>query len=311
MAEDYYKTLEVSRTASAEEIQKAYRKLARKYHPDLNPDDKNAKKRFQEVQQAYDVLNDPKKKSMYDQYGSNFENMQGNPFGGGSGGPQVDLGDLFGGAGGFGGMDINDLLKQFGGGGGGAPDPRARGRRAPRAGADLEAAVTIGFQTAALGGEANIRVDRGTGSESITVKIPPGIEDGKKIRLRGQGQQVPGGKSGDLLLTVSVAPHPCFKRVGSNLEIKLPIGIQEAILGAKVDVPTPGGIVTMTVPPMTSSGQRLRVKGQGVRSKDGTAGDLYVEIHIKLPSEMSDEFKNQLASLDPNYGKTLRSSLVW
>ncbi len=236
MAEDYYKSLGIGRTASAEEIQKAYRKLARKHHPDMNPDDAGAKKRFQEIQKAYDVLNDPEKRKMYDQFGSGFEQMHGgagggNPFAGG----QVDLNDLFGRGGAFGGMDLGDLFRQFGGGQAG-PQERSR-RAAPRAGRDIEASITIPFATAVMGGETSIQLDRGGGAlETITVKIPVGIEDGKKIRLRGQGGGAPGGKNGDLLLTVHIAAHPHFKRNGQNLELKLPLTLPEAVAGAKVEV---------------------------------------------------------------------------
>lgn len=305
MAEDYYKTLGVSRTATPEEIQKAYRKLARKHHPDMNPDDAAAKKRFQEIQQAYDVLNEPEKRKKYDQFGENFEHMQG-----GGGAQGFDFNEVFGGGGAFNGMDLGDMFRQFAGGGAG---PGAgRGRRAPRAGADLQASMTVPFQTSVTGGDTVVSLDRGSGKpESITVKIPAGMEEGKKIRLRGQGQQVPNGRSGDLILTIHIAAHPFFKRNGWNLELKLPITLGEAVRGATIDVPTPNGVVALRIPPMTSSGRKLRVRGQGVPAKDGSTGDLYVEIQIRLPEQSSPELLEAAARYDAAYQGTLRADLSW
>ncbi len=305
MAEDFYKVLGVGRDASTEEIQKAYRKLARKHHPDMNPDDSAAKKRFQEIQRAYDVLSDPEKRKRFDQFGENFEQFQGGP---GAGGQPFDFQDIFGNGAGF-GVDLGDVFRQFGGGG----QPGAgRGRRGPRPGADLQASMTITFQTSIVGGDTNVSLDRGSGkAESITVKIPPGIEEGKKIRLRGQGQQVPNGRSGDLILTIHIASHPVFKRNGYNLELKLPVTLGEAIRGATIDVPTPTGVVAIRVPPMTSSGRKLRVRGQGVQSKDGSMGDLYVEIQIRLPEKSSPELLAAADQLDAAYASTIRSDIVW
>jgi DnaJ-class molecular chaperone len=305
MATDYYKALGVSRTASPEEIQKAYRKLARKYHPDMNPDDKTAKARFQEIQAAYDVLNDPEKRKKYDQFGSDFEKMGPNPFGGGAGGHQVDLNDLFGGAGGF---DFGDMFRQFSGQGGGAP----RGRRSAAAqrGADLAAEVTVPFAKAVSGGEVTLTLDRNGTPETISIKIPPGTVDGKKLRLRGKGQQGAGGRNGDLLLTVHVATHPNFKRNGQNLELRLPITLNEAVNGAKVDIPTPGGTVTVTIPPMSSSGRKLRIKGQGVPDEHGNVGDLFVELLIKLPTTLSDQAKKILSESDAA-SESPRAGITW
>ncbi|RMF43844.1 MAG: J domain-containing protein, partial [Planctomycetota bacterium] len=249
MAKDYYELLGVGRNATKEEIQKAYRKLARKYHPDLNPDDKSAQEKFKEIQNAHEVLTDPEKRKLYDQFGPDFERMGGGAryrHTGGGGPEGFSFEDIFGGRAGGGGanVDVEELFRQFAGGSpfGGA----TRGRRsAARRGSDLTAELTIPFHTAVLGGEASIVVHRGGKSETIAVKIPPGIESGKKLRLRGHGHPGAGGApAGDLLVTVHVAPHPVFRRSGKNLELKLPITIKEAILGAKVDVPTPGGIVT-------------------------------------------------------------------
>ena len=228
MAEDYYNTLEVPRGASADEIQKAYRKLARKYHPDLHADKSDsekerAKQQFQKIQTAYDVLNDPKKREMYDRFGSDFD------IPGGGAGPQfggqppfgnmdIDFSQIFGGsnpgkgrknAGGF-----EDLFRHFGGmGGGNAPTPD-KGR-------DVEQEITISFHTAIKGGTHQLSLQRADGKiERISIQIPVGITDKKKIRLRGQGEMaVPGGPRGDLLVKVRVAKHPVYTRSGANLHI--------------------------------------------------------------------------------------------
>ncbi len=318
MADDYYKTLGVSRTASSEEIAKAYRKLARKYHPDLNPDDASAKKRFQEIQTAYDTLNEPEKRKMYDQFGPAYEQMGagganysgGNPFGG-AGGASFDFNDLFGGggkrAGGFGGIDLEDIMRQFGGGGGG----RGSARSASAPGADLNAEIAIPLKLAVTGGTTSLQVDRGGKLESIEVKIPAGIRDGKKIRLRGQGQAGLGSRAGDLLLTVHFQPHPCFRVDGDNLELKLPITLGEATRGASVDIPTPGGTVSMKIPPNSSSGKRLRVRGQGLPRREGGAGDLYIELMIKLPDNVDEESKAAIDRIEKSYTHSVRNEIVW
>lgn len=318
MADDYYKSLGVSRTASSEEISKAYRKFARKYHPDLNPDDKNAKKRFQEIQTAYDCLNDPEKRKLYEQFGSDYEKIQagqaagggrrGNPFGGGPGGQSFDFNDAFGGgAGGGGSVDLGDLFRQFTGGG--APRGKRTAPGASPRGADLEAEITVPLSTAVLGGETELTLDRGGVPESLRVKIPAGVHEGKKIRLRGQGNSA-NGRAGDLLLTIHVAPHPFYKLVGNDLELKLPVTISEAALGSKVDVPTPGGTVTVTIPPRSQSGKRLRIKGQGVRAANAT-GDLYIELQIKLPEALTETNLELLRSLDTAYTSSVRKDIAW
>ncbi|MGN6135358.1 MAG: DnaJ C-terminal domain-containing protein [Aureliella sp.] len=322
MAEDYYKALDVSRTASPEEIQKAYRKLARKYHPDMNPDDAAAKKKFQQVQKAYDVLNDPEKRKLYDQFGPSFENIAagGGPGGAGPGGAgpfPFDIEQIFGGGRGAGGGgrgggfqfegDLGDIFQQFTGGG------RGRGRRhaPPARGSDLAAEVTIPFNTAVLGGFREISIERGGKYETIQIKIPAGIDTGKKIRLRGRGEPGAGGESGDLLVTIHVAPHPHFRRQGQNLELRLPVTLGEAALGCTVDVPTPGGVVALKLPPNSSSGRRLRVKGQGVRTSSGEAGDLVVELQIKLPESLDQPARDAVAAIEQAYKGRIRDGLAW
>jgi DnaJ-class molecular chaperone len=323
MAADHYATLGVSKSASPEDIQKAYRKLARKYHPDMNPDDATAKKKFQEVQSAFEVLSDADKRKRYDQFGPNFEQMAGGPASGGRGGwrytttsgPQTypfdinDLGDIFGGGGAEaeGGGGFADLFKHLNRGRG--------GRRATAAarGEDIQHEMEIPFATAVLGGEAAISVQRADGDvETIKVRIPAGIEDGKKIRLRGQGGQGSGsGQAGDILLTIHVSPHPHFRRAGNRLEVRVPITLAEAAQGGKIDVPTPHGVVTLTLPPNTSSGKRLRIKGQGVKPVNQPAGDLFAEIQVVLPGELTEAERQQLAEVSHRHPQHPRSELRW
>ncbi|MEQ8846446.1 J domain-containing protein [Botrimarina sp.] len=325
MADDYYNVLGVPRTASADEIRKAYRTLARKHHPDVNPDNPASKEKFQQVQRAFEVLNDPKKREQYDRFGPAFESVgaggsawgdarrgrQGGGFGGFPGGPgghgnvEFDLGDLFGGGGGGG---FADLFRQYG-------EPRRGESTAAAAhrGDDIEHEITIPFATAVLGGQTSIGVTRTGGKqETLTVKIPAGVDDGRRIRLRGQGNPGPrGGQAGDLLLTVHVAPHPVFRRAGRRLEVSAPITLAEAAEGAKIDLPTPKGVITLTVPPGTSSGKRLRVKGHGVDPYGDNPGDLYAEVQVVLPPELSDDDRKTLSQISRRYEQTPREGLSW
>lgn len=328
MAEDYYKVLGVGRGAKAEEIQKAYRNLARKYHPDMNPDDTTARQKFQAVQRAYDVLSDPEKRKLYDQFGPEFEQMGAGagagagPAGGtwtrtGPGGAtfrfeDVDLSDLFGG--GMGGGEaggFSDFFRQFGGAPGGGP--RASARREPPRGSDLHHEVQVPFQTAISGGEVQLNIVRASGKrETITAKIPAGISDGRRIRLRGQGESSPrGGPAGDLLIKVNVAPHPFFRRVEKNLEVTVPVALLEAAQGAKVDIPSPRGTVTLTVPPGTSSGRKLRLKGLGVDTGKGEPGDLLAEIQVMLPKALDNEDLELLRKIDQKHPQDARAELRW
>lgn len=318
MAEDYYNILGVSREASQEDIQKAYRALARKYHPDLNPDDATAKKKFQEVQTAFDVLNDSSKRELYDRYGSSFDQMGaggpqpgrrgGNPF---QGGQEFDFSQLFGdqfGGGGMGGFA--EMFRQ-------AQQPRGGGRRAraatPTRGADVRFDLEIPFNTAIKGGEAHVSMPSPTGEiEQVTVKIPAGIEEGKKLRLRGHGEPAPdGGEPGDALIAVHIAAHPWFQRKGSNLQVKVPVTVREAAEGAKVDVPTPKGIVSLKIPAGSSSGTRLRIKGQGVTATGKPAGDLFAELQVVLPAKLDEESLDLIRNFDARNPLEPRKDLRW
>ncbi len=310
---DYYKTLGVARTASEAEIQKAYRDLARKYHPDMNPNDAKAKAKFQEVQQAYDVLRDAERREKYDRYGTSYEQMEGGSAYGNAQFNEIDISELFGGRGGSGGeaFGFGDIFRQFAGGAGPQPGAR-RGRQMPRRGENLRHEVRVPFVKAVAGGKAHVAVRRGDGKvETLEVSIPAGIADGEKMKLRGQGQPSPnGGESGDLVITVRVEPHAHFERSGNNLSLHLPITLAEAAAGAKVDVPTPHGTASVTIPKNASSGKRLRLKGQGVRSKSGT-GDLLVELQIVLPDDLSDEDTKKLQEVSKRYTQTPRREIRW
>ena len=318
MDDDYYKMLGVSRNASKSDIEQAYRKMAAKHHPDLADEDgkAKAKQRFQQIQKAHDVLSDPEKRELYDRYGSSFETMGGGGGGqhwqtgpGGGGGFDIDFSQVFGGRGGSGASPFEDIFRQFNQGGGQQTSTRAR----PTKGQDVTSTVRIPLQLSVEGGKRDVMVQRGIGkTETISFNVPVGIEDGKKIRLRGQGQPSPnGGQPGDLYVQVQVEPHPHFQRRGNDLIVKVPVTLAEAALGTKVDVPSPKGTIELKVPPATSSGRRLRVPGFGVKPAKGDAGDLYAEIQIQLPEELNDESKqliqqfNEQTELDP------RTDLKW
>ena len=292
MADDHYQILGVSRTATSDDIQKAYREMARKYHPDLHPDDDAAKEQFKKVQTAFDVLNDPSKREMYDRYGSSFEGVGAGGGGGGwspqgqaggfQSGGEVDLESLFGGGG------FADL---FGGG-------KRRTRRNPRTpGEDITANIRIPFQLAIDGGKTEVRFERDNKHETLSITIPQGLPDGSRMRLRGQGRPGRGGgAAGDLLLEVNVEQHAVYHREGDTLAVSLPISLSEALEGAKVDLPTPWGTISLRIPEGTSSGKKLRAGGMGVRHANGSKGDLIAEVQIVLP--VSDDEAASKALLD-------------
>lgn len=294
---DYYSVLGVTRGATPEEIRKAYRKLARENHPDVKKDDPQAAERFKQVQEAYDVLGDPEKRVKYDRFGKAFQ-QAGRAAGqggqaytwtsGGGQAPPFDFEGLFGG----GGVDLESL---FGGG------PRARTPRKSR-GTDLEAVVQVPFETAARGGSVDIHLEQNGREQTLAVKIPAGVDTGSVIRLAGQGGPGRnGGPPGDLLLTVEVQPHRYFRREGSDLLLDVPITPSEAVLGAKVDVPTLSeGTVVLTIPPGTSSGMKLRLRGKGVIDpQTKQPGDQYLVIRIVVPREASEEVRSLYRQLAP------------
>jgi curved DNA-binding protein len=285
---DYYDALGVPRDASADDIRRAYRKLARENHPDVNKDP-DAEDRFKEISEAYEVLRDEEKREQYDRFGENWragQDVSGEAgfsdfdFGGGGAGSGFrDVRVNFGG-GDFGGADFSDFFEGLFGG-------ATRGRRRGSGfdgfssrGNDVEATLELSLEEAARGGKRRISLADGRDYE---VTIPPGVRDGQLIRLAGEGTQgMGGGPAGDLLLRVRLRPHPRFRVEGGDLHVTLPVAPWEAALGASVDVPTLGGSATLKVPPGSSCGRRLRLRGEGLGD-----GDLYAHVSIKVPKQLS------------------------
>lgn len=329
---DYYGALGVPKDADASTIKKTYRKLASELHPDKNPGDAAAEKRFKEVSEAYAVLGDEKKRAEYDEAqrlaASGFSGAGGFPgggFPGGAGGysqsfnPE-DLADLFaragaargGRGGGYDeGPDLSDLLGGmfgggarrggFPGGGGFGGDPGFGQPRASK-GADTEASVSLSFDDAVRGVSLPLRMTGPNGTRTITVNVPAGINDGQKFRVKGKGQPgAGGGPAGDLLVKVSVAKHRIFGLDGRNLTVTVPVTYAEATLGANVKVPTLDKPVTLRVPPGSQNGRKLRAKGKGIETKKGT-GDLIVTLEVAVPQKLSAEAEEALkkyAELQP------------
>jgi curved DNA-binding protein len=319
---DYYEVLAVAKTATDDEIKTAYRKLARKFHPDVNPGDKSAEEKFKEINEAYQVLSDPEKRKRYDQLGPNWkqgeefrpppgwEGMQGSP---------QDFSDVFGGRGASGFSDFFETL--FG------------GRRGPRAGSgfamrgqDVEAEIALTLEEAHRGGKRNINLQvtetcpdchgsgskdgktvcptcRGAGAirrpKSLEVTIPAGVRDDSVIRLAGQGEPgANGAAAGDLFLRVRINPHPLFTIVGDNdIQVELPVAPWEAALGARVSVPTLDSPVEMKIPAGTQGGQRLRLRGQGLNRRGGGRGDEYAKIKIVIPPRLAPNEKELFEKL--------------
>lgn len=340
---DYYETLGVSRSASADEIKTAYRKLARKFHPDLNPGDKAAEERFKQLQEAYDVLSDTENRKLFDQYGENWRAVKQ---GGGApppgwesartgGGPRAGAAGFdfsgfdFGGArGGGGGFDIFEEMFSRSGAG--------RGRQQRTRGADVEAELDLSLEEAHRGGRRTLQMQaaetcptcKGTGvvndktcetcggagqvlrPKTIEVNIPAGVRDGSTVRLAGQGGSGANGQpAGDLYLHIRLRPHSLFTVRGDDLEIELPIAPWEAVLGARIEVQTIDGQVELTVPAGAQSGQRLRLRGQGLNKRKGGRGDEYVRLKIVVPKEVTAEERHlyeelrRVSKVDPRKRK--------
>lgn len=315
---DYYSILGVSKTATPEEIKKAYRKLARKYHPDLNPGDQEAEARFKEINEAHEVLSDPEKRQKYDQFGQYWKQAAaGTPPTGGVGFEGVDFGQ-------YSSFDefINELLGRFGRGGRTGrrvytyrtttgpegfreyvefgEDPFSRFTEMPAQ--DTEAAIALTFAEAFHGTQKRFQI----GDETVTVRIPAGAKAGSRIRVKGKGQVSPFSQQrGDLYLTIELLPHAFYRFEGDNLVCEIPISPEEAVLGAQIDVPTPDGKVTMTVPPGVDSGQTLRLRGKGWRDPKGNRTDLLVRLKIVTPKDLSVQEKEcyeklqQVSSFNP------------
>jgi len=290
---DYYKALGVDKNASADEIKKAFRKLAVKYHPDRNPDDKGAEDKFKEINEAYAVLSDPKKKEEYDTYGSSGFHKhysQEDIFRG------FDFSNVYRDMGAGGGEDIFSRL--FGGGygrGGG----RGGFRNMPQRGEDLEMELEIGFREAAQGAEKQVAFRRSGQREELKVRIPAGVDNGSRIRLTGKGGQGDsGGPDGDLFLIVRVLPDPLFSREGGDLFVERSIHFSQACLGTSLDVPTLEGDKRIKVPAGIQPGTKIRLKGCGIKPLGSNAkGDLYVKVSVHVPETLNAEQKKLVEAL--------------
>ncbi len=298
---DPYEVLGVPRGASAAAIKSAYRKLAKKHHPDANKNDPKSAARFSELNSANEIIGDEDKRKQFDRGEIDAEGkprFQGFPGGGrtspGGGGFETHTFRTGGGAGGFGGGGFEDILNSMFGGG------AARGARPGAGGSfefdpggialdlDLNVAMTVSLEEAVKGVEKRVRLPTG---KELNVKIPAGVVAGQQIRLKGQGETAPGHRPGDLLITVSIAPHAFFKVEGSDLRVDLPITLYEAVLGGKVRVPTLGGAVELSIPKNTSSGRTFRLKGKGLPRATGSTGDLFVTARIVLPDGNDSELE--------------------
>jgi DnaJ-class molecular chaperone len=319
---DYYQTLGVAKSASEKEIKQAYRKLARKLHPDVNPGDKSAEARFKEINEAYEVLGDSDKRRKYDELGANWRmyeqaQQQGQPwpgaesagFGGQAwninmGGPggyrtmtQEEMQDLFGNEDPF-----SDFFRTFFGGGGEREGGRPRAGRAPRRqkGRDIEHEVELTLEEAYHGATRRISIKQGGHARSVDVRIPPGVKDGSRVRAAGEGETGSnGGASGDLYLRVRIRPHPVFERRGNDLHTRVSVPVTTAVLGGEAHVPTITGSVRLKIPETTQNGQVFRLKGHGmpVVGKPDERADLYATIDVQLPRALTREQKQQYEAL--------------
>ena len=322
---DYYQTLGVSKTSSDKEIKQAYRKLARKFHPDVNPGDKSAEARFKEINEAYEVLGDSDKRRKYDELGANWRmyeqaEQQGQPwpgaagFGGGQGAWNINVGgpggyrtmseeemrDLFGNEDPF-----SDFFKTFfGGQAREAGRPRGRGARTQK-GRDIEHEVELTLEEAFHGATRRISIKQGGHARSIDVRIPVGVKEGSRVRAAGEGESgTNGGAAGDLYLRVRIRPHPVFERRGNDLHTKVSVPLTTAVLGGEAQVPTISGSVRLKIPETTQSGQVFRLKGHGmpVIGRPDDRGDLFAAVDVQLPRTLTREQRQHyeaLSKLEP------------
>ncbi len=293
---DYYKVLGVERSASEDDIKKAYRRLARKYHPDVSKE-ADAKEKFQEVSEAYETLRDKEKRAAYDSLGSGFR--PGQDFR-----PPPDWFDRFGGGRSedLGGVDLSELFESLGAFGratgfgrrGGARGERFGGRPIAFPGEDYEVPVRLTLEEAYRGAERSVQLD----GRSFTARIPRGATDGQRLRLAGKGGPgANGGPPGDLYLQIQLEPHPLFRASGHDLDLDVPLAPWEAALGAQVDIPTLEGRVTLKIPPGSRAGQKLRLAGKGLPRPRGGAGDLYAVLEIAVPADLTEREKQLFEEL--------------
>jgi curved DNA-binding protein len=326
---DYYATLGVAKNASEKEIKQAFRKLARKYHPDVNPGDKGAESRFKDINEAYEVLGDADKRKKYDELGANWRmyeqaqragaqgGPQGSPFGGqwnyapgGAGGgfrtmTEEEVSEMFGGD----QSPFSDFFRTFFGGGPAGDEPRARAR-APRnrKGRDVEHEIELDLEDALKGSVQRLGIQHDGQLRNVEVRIPAGVTEGSRVRVSGEGERGSGtGGSGDLYLRVRMRPHPRFDRKGRDLYTKVRVPVTTAVLGGEVDVPTLSGkSLRLKIPPTTQSNQVFRLRGHGLPAgKSGEGGDLYATVEIALPQTVSEaERKHYEALAELNKGRT-------
>ena len=317
---DLYEVLGVSRTASADEVKSAYRQLAKKYHPDVNPDSKSAEEKFKEVTAAADVLTDPKRRALYDEFGADSlrsgfdpgkaaEYRRWKQHGAAPGGMPFDFGDFQSvDVGDYGSFDFGSIFEDLFGGGAAGPRVRRGAHAAPRArhGNDAAGELEVDLREAVTGGERDVRVD----DRTLRVRIPPGVTDGSTVRLAGQGGAgANGGHPGDVLLKIRVREHPRVRREGKDLFIDLPVTVPEIVLGAEVTLPTFEGAVRVRVPAGSQAGRRLRLRGKGLPDlKGGPRGDLYAVLQIVLP-EASDKLEKAVKPLEGLYKEDPRAGL--
>lgn len=316
---DNYDILGVSRSASTDQIKRSYRRLAKKYHPDRNPGNPSAEARFKEVQHAYAVLSDADKRAQYDRFGEvGVGQWNTRPSGqrvyrwGGSTVGREDLEDLFSVFGGGGGSSIFEEL--FGGGAG----RRGRGpstvQAAPQRTPDLEQTVELSFDQAVRGATLTLKLRSGADGrlQTIEVKVPPGVEEGQRLRLRGRVSGGNGRPPGDLYLNCTIKPHPYFTRRKADIYVDVPVSLAEAALGAKIEVPSIDGPATLTLPPGTAGGTRLRLKGCGIRRPGSDRrGDQYVVIRIVPPKVLTDEQRRLLEELSRHDRSNPRADCPW
>ncbi len=326
---DYYEVLGIPRNATPDQVKRAYRKLAKQYHPDRNPGNKTAESRFKEVQAAYEVLSDAEKRTLYDQFGHAGARGPAGGWRSGPGGQRVHTWKSGGGPD-IPIEDLDDLFSVFAGGGGrrrgtgrsifeeffkGAARSGGSSGEQPASGADMEHPVDLSFEQAVHGTKLDLTLtDPRTGvAQRITVKIPAGVADGQRIRLRGKGGLGgPGMPAGDLYIICRVRPHPCFRREGNDVYLDLPLTISEAALGTRVEIPTLGGRTMLTVPPGTPSGARLRLKDQGVRAAGNKApGHLYAVVRIVPPKSPTTEQRELLEKLRQTEQESPRTGPPW
>jgi len=306
---DYYTTLGVSKTASEKEIKQAYRKLARKLHPDVNPGDKAAEARFKEINEANEVLSDPEKRKKYDDLGANwrmYEQQQREPGGaspftwgtpGGGGYRTVtedEMHEIFGNEDPF-----SDFFRTFFGGGGGQPGARPR-NRGKQKGRDIEHEIELTLDEAFHGATRRMAIKEGGHARSVDVRIPPGVKDGSRVRAAGEGESgTSGGAAGDLYLRVHVLPHQVFERKGNDLHSRVGVPVTTAVLGGEAQVPTITSPVRLKIPEGTQNGQVFRLKGHGmpVVGKPGERGDLYATLDVHLPRSLSKEQREHYEAL--------------